>query len=84
MRLPVNCRVEQVSFAAHADAKGILSLIRTVRPAAVVLVHGERPKMAYLKQRVTSLFGVPCFDPENGESLKLPAEQSICIHVSSR
>ena len=79
----VKCAVKQISFSAHADAKGILSLIRTVKPAAVVLVHGERHKMAYLKVRVSKLFGIPCLDPENGESLKLPAEQQIAVQVSS-
>ena len=51
------CLLEQVSFAQHADAKGILSLIRTVRPQAVVLVHGERQKMAHLKVGLHTLLG---------------------------
>ena len=38
--LPVRCKVSQASFSAHADAKGILLLIRTVQPRCVMLVHG--------------------------------------------
>ena len=34
-------QVSQASFSAHADAKGILQLIRTAQPRCVMLVHGE-------------------------------------------
>jgi integrator complex subunit 11 len=83
-RLTVACTVKQISFSAHADAKGILGLISTLQPAAVVLVHGEQAKMAYLKVRVAKLFGVPCHDPQNGECLRLHAEQRIAVHISAR
>jgi Cft2 family RNA processing exonuclease len=37
--------VRHLSFSAHADAKGILQLIRHCEPRAVMLVHGEKNKM---------------------------------------
>ena len=41
-------QVSQASFSAHADAKGILQLIRTAQPRCVMLVHGEPVTMAQL------------------------------------
>lgn len=81
--LNVACNVRQLSFSAHADAKGILSLLRTVHPTAVVLVHGERHKMAYLKSRVTALLGMPCYDPQNGESLRLSIAPAFDAQVAT-
>lgn len=43
--LQVEIKIENLSFSAHADAKGILQLIRQCEPKNVVLVHGEKPKM---------------------------------------
>eukprot|EP00741_Cyanophora_paradoxa_P016280 tig00020911_g15719.t1 len=61
----VRCTVKHLSFSAHADAKGIMQLIKQVDPAHVCLVHGEKGKMQFLKHRIVREFGVPCFDPAN-------------------
>ena len=37
-----------MSFSAHADAKGILNLIKQTDPSNVMLVHGEKTKMEKL------------------------------------
>ncbi|KAF3861207.1 hypothetical protein F7725_001462 [Dissostichus mawsoni] len=39
--LEVKLQVEYMSFSAHADAKGIMQLIRMAEPRNVLLVHGE-------------------------------------------
>ena len=75
--LSVTCAVRQHSFSAHADAKGLLSLMRRSCPRAVVLVHGERRKMANLRMRVMALLGKPCYAPQNGEGLQLSAKQHV-------
>lgn len=41
----VKMQVKNMSFSAHADARGIMQMIRTCRPRNVVLVHGEAGKM---------------------------------------
>jgi Cft2 family RNA processing exonuclease len=46
-----------MSFSAHADAKGIMQLIRHCEPKNVVLVHGEGAKMEFLRQQVMKEFG---------------------------
>ena len=43
--IPVNLKVQYLSFSAHADAKGIMQLIAQACPKNVVLVHGEKAKM---------------------------------------
>ena len=50
--------VEYMSFSAHADAKGIMQLIRTCEPKNVVLVHGENLKMDFLKDQIIKEFGI--------------------------
>ena len=32
---------------------------------------------------MTTVLGVPCFDPENGQSLKIPAQPPVQVHVST-
>jgi integrator complex subunit 11 len=44
--------VRYLSFSAHADAKGIMSLIQQCAPAHVMLVHGEHQKMEFLSKKV--------------------------------
>jgi integrator complex subunit 11 len=68
----VNCQVENLSFSAHADVKGILQLIKIASPRTVVLVHGEKGKMAFLRQYITDKFKIGCYDPPNGSMIHIP------------
>lgn len=45
-----------MSFSAHADAKGIMQLIKMCEPANVMLVHGENLKMEFLKDKIEKVF----------------------------
>ena len=69
--LEVKLRVEYLSFSAHADAKGIMQLVRLCGPKSVLLVHGERAKMQFLREKIVSEMGLPCHMPANGESISL-------------
>ncbi|TPX55222.1 hypothetical protein PhCBS80983_g05491 [Powellomyces hirtus] len=66
-RVDVNLQVENLSFSAHADAKGILQLIKMCAPKNVLLVHGEAQKMEVLKGRIHTELKIPTFNPANGE-----------------
>lgn len=48
----IKMKVCNMSFSAHADAKGILGLIRHCQPKNVVFVHGELKKMEILAETV--------------------------------
>ena len=43
--IDVKLQVKNLSFSAHADARGIKQLIQMCQPKNVVLVHGEKSKM---------------------------------------
>ena len=49
-------KIEYMSFSAHADAKGIMQLIKMCEPANVMLVHGENLKMEFLKDKIEKVF----------------------------
>jgi integrator complex subunit 11 len=75
--VPVRCRVESLSFSAHADAAGILGTLEALAPAAVVLVHGEPLKMATLRQRVEDRLRVPCVMPRNWEPVRIAVKKGL-------
>ena len=51
----IKMQVEYMSFSAHADAKGIMQLIRMCEPDNVMLVHGESAKMDFLKSKINKV-----------------------------
>ncbi|KAL2916058.1 Integrator complex subunit 11 [Polyrhizophydium stewartii] len=81
-KLHVNLQVTNLSFSAHADAKGIMQLIRASRARNVMLVHGEKHKMAMLRKRIEREIGIPCFDPPNGVTIHIPTQLAVPALVS--
>ena len=82
-QLHVRCKIRHLSFSAHADAKGIMTLIKQVEPANVMLVHGERQKMEFLKGRIQSEFGLPCYDPANGATAYITTHHQVPVQLST-
>lgn len=81
--MDVKCHVTKISFSAHADAKGILDLIQQVSPKNIMLVHGEKQKMAIFKQKIESDLMIKCYDPPNGCTIMIDSEQEIKVNVST-
>ncbi|CAA6669787.1 unnamed protein product [Spirodela intermedia] len=81
-RIEVRCQIHQLSFSPHTDAKGIMDLVGFLSPKHVILVHGEKPKMASLKGRIESELGIQCCYPANGETVLIPTAQLVKIHAS--
>ncbi|XP_055373726.1 cleavage and polyadenylation specificity factor 73 [Condylostylus longicornis] len=48
-KLPLNMSVDYISFSAHTDYQQTSEFIRLLKPAHVVLVHGEQNEMSRLK-----------------------------------
>lgn len=71
-QIDVRCQIHQLSFSPHTDAKGIMDLVKFLSPKHVILVHGEKPKMASLKGKIESELGIPCYDPANNENVSVP------------
>lgn len=81
-RINVRCQIHQLSFSPHTDGKGIMDLIRFLMPQNVILVHGEKPKMATLKRNIQSELGIQCYDPANNETVHIPSTQAVKIDAT--
>ncbi|VDO79041.1 unnamed protein product [Heligmosomoides polygyrus] len=77
----INLGVEYMSFSAHADAKGIMQLIRDCQPRSVMFVHGEAAKMEFLKGKVEKEFRIPVMMPANGEAVSIPGIANLEVDV---
>uniref|UniRef100_A0A665UQP7 Integrator complex subunit 11 n=1 Tax=Echeneis naucrates TaxID=173247 RepID=A0A665UQP7_ECHNA len=80
--LDVKLQVEYMSFSAHADAKGIMQLIRMAEPRNMVLVHGEAVKMEFLKGKIEQEFSIDCYMPANGETVTVTTNPSVPVDIS--
>nr|XP_002128796.2 integrator complex subunit 11-like [Ciona intestinalis] len=79
----IKMQVEYMSFSAHADAKGIMQLIRMCEPSNVMLVHGEAGKMDFLKSKINQELHLPCFKPANGETVVITTNPPITVDAST-
>uniref|UniRef100_A0A8C2HAM9 Integrator complex subunit 11 n=1 Tax=Cyprinus carpio TaxID=7962 RepID=A0A8C2HAM9_CYPCA len=80
--LDVKLQVEYMSFSAHADAKGIMQLIRMAEPRNMLLVHGEAKKMEFLKDKIEQEFSISCYMPANGETTTVVTNPSVPVDIS--
>ncbi|TNM86622.1 hypothetical protein fugu_006852 [Takifugu bimaculatus] len=80
--LDVKLQVEYMSFSAHADAKGIMQLIRMAEPRNMLLVHGEAAKMEFLKGKIEQEFNIDCYMPANGETVTVTTNPSVPVDIS--
>jgi len=84
MTVEIKMQIEYMSFSAHADAKGIMQLIRMCDPANVMLVHGEDVKMSFLKFKINTELELPCYKPANGETVIINTVPPISVDVSTK
>lgn len=67
--LNVACQVGRYSLSAHADGDELAALVRTLRPKAVALVHGDPEARAALATRLQGLAEVLL--PQDGQTFRL-------------
>jgi cleavage and polyadenylation specificity factor subunit 3 len=75
-RVKVNCSVEYISFSAHTDYKQTSQFIRSLKPAHIILVHGEKTEMEKLKKALISQYedsdyNIQVYDPRNTQPVEL-------------
>jgi len=58
-----------------------MALIRRLEPSNVMLVHGEKKKMAYLKRAIVQDLGIPTFDPPNGTAVTLNGSLRVPVQI---
>lgn len=76
-QVDVRCQIYQLSFSPHTDSKGIMDLVKFLSPKHVILVHGEKPKMATLKGRIQDELGIQCYYPANNESVQIQSTHFV-------
>ncbi|GAU20382.1 hypothetical protein TSUD_12010 [Trifolium subterraneum] len=81
-QIDVRCQIHQLAFSPHTDSKGIMDLVKFLSPKHVMLVHGEKPKMASLKERIHSELGIPCYTPANNETVSIPSTHYVNAEAS--
>lgn len=69
---PVKCRLVNMTFSSHADARGIVRTCRKVKARAVMLVHGDKGKILAFRKQLSDALQVECFAPSNGQIVKIP------------
>jgi len=80
---PVRCRVEKYNFSAHADRNGILSIVETLHPSTVFLVHGE----ASILQKLAALLksnGSDALIPYAGDCFQINEQNYRQLAVNSK
>ncbi|MED6112789.1 Cleavage and polyadenylation specificity factor subunit 3-II [Stylosanthes scabra] len=81
-QIDVRCQVHQLAFSPHTDSKGIMDLIKFLSPKHVILVHGEKPKMVSLKEKIQTTMGIPCSHPANNETVSVPSTGYVKAQAS--
>lgn len=59
-----------------------MDLVKFLSPKHVILVHGEKPKMATLKDAIKSKLGIPCYDPANNETVHISSTHYVKADIS--
>ena len=76
-RVKVNCTIEYISFSAHTDFKQTTQFIRALKPAHVILVHGEQSEMQKLKDALIRQYednvdyNIQVYNPRNTQPVEL-------------
>ncbi|XP_065321633.1 cleavage and polyadenylation specificity factor subunit 3-like isoform X2 [Gordionus sp. m RMFG-2023] len=76
-RLPLRCSVDYISFSAHTDYKQTSEFVRLLKPAYVILVHGEQNEMYRLKAALIREYeddpdnNIEIFNPRNTQAVEL-------------
>ncbi|EEQ82006.1 hypothetical protein NCER_101357 [Vairimorpha ceranae BRL01] len=79
----IKIQVKNLAFSAHADAQGILNLIKMCQPKNVMLVHGEKSRISLLKKSIEKKFNIPVFKPANGTCINIPKQDLIKLRFNN-
>ena len=82
--IEVRCDIEYMSFSAHADAKGILQLIKHSSPKNLVFVHGDSEVMKKLQKTVEVNLKMNSFLPKNHEEVFFYEKMKMFKRISMK
>jgi integrator complex subunit 11 len=77
----IRCKLINMSFSAHADARGIVRTIRRLRPRAVMLVHGDESKIKAFQLHLRVALGgdITIYAPGNGDVVDIGQIDSCLV-----
>ena len=85
---PRRCRIENISFAAHADQSETIKLISELKPPNIILVHGNKHEQTKLLAKLRSVFddrvsknAFKLFNPGNQETVMLVLKEEKMLKV---
>ncbi|KAL8127789.1 hypothetical protein AgCh_014642 [Apium graveolens] len=81
-QVDVRCKIHQLSFSPHTDAKGIMDLVKFLSPKHVILMHGEKSKMISLQERIQLELIIPSYCPANNETVSVPSTHYLKADIS--
>lgn len=76
-RVKVNCSIEYISFSAHTDFRQTTQFVRSLKPAHIILVHGEQTEMQKLKDALIRQYednpdyNIQVYNPRNTQPVEL-------------
>ncbi|KAL8142086.1 hypothetical protein V2J09_015118 [Rumex salicifolius] len=81
-KIDVRCQIHQLSFSPHTDSKGIMDLLKFLSPKHVILVHGEKPNMAKLTEKIEKELHIKCDFPPNNGLVHIPSTHLVKANAS--
>lgn len=84
-KLPLRCSVDYISFSAHTDYKQTSEFVRLLKPAHIVLVHGEMNEMSRLKAALireyedSTDYKIDIYSPRNGQSVEVTSHNFVIV-----
>ena len=79
--IQIRCKVETVSFSAHADQFEILSMCYRVEPGLVLTVHGDGDSVDELAKQIRSTCLFKAIAPKNGQKVDSEVRNPRCISI---
>lgn len=74
----VACEIEKFRFSAHARREGLLEIVEKLRPANVILTHGDEDSVSWLGARILRDFpNTKVYAAKGGKKLKIGAPSDI-------
>ena len=71
-RKPVECKIRQFRFPAHAKREGLIEVVKKMKPANVILVHGDMDAIDRLGSEILKQHkGVRVYRAEIGNELEI-------------
>lgn len=85
-RILRKCKISRVSFHAHADSAHTTAFVDTLKPGAIVLVHGERGEMRRLRDALARRYDgftgwSGAYMPGNNDFFRMSFPEARAIRV---